>query len=353
MSCFTYHGKKRPDASALESFDVVLTTYETIMADESKVSHKCSQRSLQSVQWYRIVLDEGRKLVVRFHGMNVRLTDIAHMIRNRDTKRFKSINALKARYRWCLTGTPIFNRVEDLGSLLEFIGAYPFDKSSAFNSKIAVAVKKGQPRGVETLRKLVQAVCLRRTKDLIADELKLPTCHKQICEVAFTDEERRLYDVLEKSYAVILNDETAKAGIFQTILRLRQFCNHGPDLLPTNIQEFLLNPFSGVSDSRSLTMNDASCSFCGDSVSQHAVQDVPSTLDCGHTLCSPCHATESSKDKSWQITCLACAKDTDRNLSRVGLGRLKIPYQASSKVLALLRNLDEDRSTSTKRPVKR
>ncbi|KAH6989744.1 hypothetical protein BKA56DRAFT_612002 [Ilyonectria sp. MPI-CAGE-AT-0026] len=119
--------------------------------------------------------------------------------------------------------------------------SHPSDKASAFSPRIVASVKNAQPRGIETLRELVQAICLRRTKGLIADELKLPAYHEQICEVAFTDEERRLCDVLKKSYAAVLDDEKA-----------------------------------------TVTMSDASHPFCGVSVSQNTGQDWYSTLDCGH-----------------------------------------------------------------------
>lgn len=277
------------------------------------------------------------------------------MIRNRATKRFKTVNALKAKYRWCLTGTPIFNRVEDFGSLLGFIGAHPYEKHSVFNLKIAAAVKNGQPRGMEILRKLVQAVCLRRTKDLISDELKLPACHKETCEVEFTHEEQRLYDLLRKSYAAIFEDEKTGStpNIFQTILRLRQFCNHGPQMLPSVVQECLLDPLSCVSDTLRTTTSEATCPFCGDSLPQHTEQDMHLALDCGHILCSPCHAKEAKQDKNRHNACLVCEKHARGKSIPVGISGWTVPYQASSKVLKLLRNLEEDRRRNAETPVKR
>lgn len=34
---------------------------------------------------------------------------------------------LHAKYRWCITGTPIQRRLDDLYGLLKFLGASPFD----------------------------------------------------------------------------------------------------------------------------------------------------------------------------------------------------------------------------------
>jgi SNF2 family DNA or RNA helicase len=49
------------------------------------------------------------------------------MIQNRSSKRAQAVFALHARYRWYLTGIPIQNRLEDLGSLVEFLRVDPFD----------------------------------------------------------------------------------------------------------------------------------------------------------------------------------------------------------------------------------
>lgn len=57
---------------------------------------------------------------------------------------------------------------------MRFIGAYPFDSSYTFNSRIVNPVIKGTPNGLETLRKLVHATSLRRTRESIHDEARLP-----------------------------------------------------------------------------------------------------------------------------------------------------------------------------------
>jgi DNA repair protein RAD16 len=63
---------------------------------------------LTNVNWGRVVLDE------------------AHRIRNRKTRRFKSIVGLNADFRWCLTGTAIQNRLSDLFSLVLFLENFSF-----------------------------------------------------------------------------------------------------------------------------------------------------------------------------------------------------------------------------------
>jgi len=63
---------------------------------------------LHAVRWRRVVLDE------------------AHAIKDRTSSTARACFALAARRRWCLSGTPLQNRVGELFSLLRFLRAYPF-----------------------------------------------------------------------------------------------------------------------------------------------------------------------------------------------------------------------------------
>jgi len=52
--------------------------------------------------------------------------DEAQRIKNRKSKQARAIKALpNVKYKWCLTGTPMENRVSELISILEFLGHWP------------------------------------------------------------------------------------------------------------------------------------------------------------------------------------------------------------------------------------
>jgi SNF2-related domain len=60
------------------------------------------------------------------HGFTTSQLDEAHNIKERATNTAKATFELKSKYRWCLSGTPLQNRVGELYSLIRFLGCDPF-----------------------------------------------------------------------------------------------------------------------------------------------------------------------------------------------------------------------------------
>lgn len=57
-----HHGKERLQSVAdLTSFDIVLTTYHTLVAEYRR--HEREAQPAYAVHWHRVVLDEGKKVV--------------------------------------------------------------------------------------------------------------------------------------------------------------------------------------------------------------------------------------------------------------------------------------------------
>jgi DNA repair protein RAD16 len=52
--------------------------------------------------------------------------DEAHNIKERQTNTAKASFELQSNYKWCLSGTPLQNRVGELYSLVRFLGGDPF-----------------------------------------------------------------------------------------------------------------------------------------------------------------------------------------------------------------------------------
>lgn len=144
---------------------------------------------------------------------------------------------LRAQRRWCLTGTPIQNKMQDFGTLLKFLGIGPAENDRWFYQKVVKPVLDQNPQGMEKLRSLVRAYCLRRTKKILDDHDRLPGNTSKIQDITLSGDERRIYDACKGvtirsiDAAVSKGIKGSNFGVIQSLQMLSQVCNHGADLL--------------------------------------------------------------------------------------------------------------------------
>lgn len=226
LRVLTYHGtRKKPiDPQEIRNYDVVITTYETVMTEFWSKQGKSTQsmarmNGLFSVHWRRIVLDEG------------------HNIRNPASKKAVAAVNLMARSRWVLTGTPIINTLKDLYSLAKFIRlSGGLDRFELFNGALIRPVNQGEEHGSFLLQRLMGSICLRRRKDMPFIDLRLPELSEYVHRIKFLPHEQEKYDALEAQAKGTLDhyrqnlsgNEAAKTyrHLLEILLRLRQVCNH-------------------------------------------------------------------------------------------------------------------------------
>ncbi|RAH81607.1 hypothetical protein BO86DRAFT_313518 [Aspergillus japonicus CBS 114.51] len=233
---FIYHGANRGKVkpSLVREYDIVITTYETIRQGWR------TKDGLSTETWYRIVLDE------------------AHRIRSRSSQVFKAVSSLKAHVRWCLTGTPIQNSIDDYGALLSFMQMPVLETKSAFDYWIASPVKRQQPGYIQTLQALVAATAFRRTKKTLDSALQLPKKVERTELVHLTAADREVYDYFKakasKKAAELsgeAQDPGKQAGVDTTLALiniLRLICDYGERLLPKSALELWRNRDRHVDD---------------------------------------------------------------------------------------------------------
>ncbi|KAI0847485.1 SNF2 family N-terminal domain-containing protein, partial [Daldinia vernicosa] len=206
LSFTCFHGKKRPrDNELLCAFDVVLTTYATLAADYA------DRGVLHQMEWYRVVLDE------------------AHWIKNSSTRQFQASAALCTKRRWCLTGTPIQNKLEDLASLAQFLQLPHIATKVAFQRYILSPLYEGGADFAKPLRAYLEAYCLRRSEKC----LNLPASSEVNVTLSLSPEEQWLYTSLldetrrQIDSLVSKGVETRSNKLFTAMLKLRMLCNSG------------------------------------------------------------------------------------------------------------------------------
>jgi DNA repair protein RAD16 len=268
LNVLIYHVSANPKCKLLTIKD--LKKYNVIMVSYSGLE---SMYRKENKGWNRndgIVKEESILHAINFHRL---ILDEAHSIKSRTTSVAKACFALKADYKWCLSGTPVQNRIGEFFSLLRFLEVRPFacyfckeckckelhwsqnenkmcnhcnhsgfNHVSVFNQELLNPITQGEDPalrrdGLAKLRLITDRIMLRRMKRDYTSSMELPPKEVIIHNEFFGEMERdfsqsimsntqRKFDTYV-SQGVMLNNY---ANIFGLIMQMRQVANH-PDLI--------------------------------------------------------------------------------------------------------------------------
>ncbi|KAG8365487.1 hypothetical protein BUALT_Bualt18G0109900 [Buddleja alternifolia] len=324
LSVLVYHGSNRTkDPLELAKYDVVVTTYAIVsmevpkqpVVDENddKVgtpfkdfssSRKRERKSstskkkkneidnelletisgpLAKVGWFRVVLDE------------------AQSIKNHRTQAARACWGLRAKRRWCLSGTPIQNAIDDLYSYFRFLRHEPYAVFKVFREQLKVPIHRNPKNGYKKLQAVLKTIMLRRTKGSRIDGepiINIPPKTIELKKVDFSEEEREFYCRLEADsqaqfaeYAAAGTVKQNYVNILLMLLRLRQACDH-----PLLVKGFNSNSrmTSCIEMAKKLSREkqhfllnclEASLAICG--ICRDPPEDAVVTV-CGHVFCNQC-----------------------------------------------------------------
>ncbi|PWY77163.1 hypothetical protein BO94DRAFT_191786 [Aspergillus sclerotioniger CBS 115572] len=247
----------------LQAYDVIMISYsglESIHRKEWKGWNRHDgivkeDSIIHSIHYHRLILDE------------------AHSIKQRTTSVARACFALNANYKWCLSGTPVQNRIGEFFSLLRFLQVRPFacyfckqcqcqqlhwsqdaekrctecrhsgfSHVSVFNQEILNPITErdnayARKEALAKLRLITDRIMLRRVKRDHTASMELPPKRVVLHNEFFGEIERdfsrsimtnsaRQFDTYV-SRGVMLNNY---ANIFGLIMQMRQVANH-PDLI--------------------------------------------------------------------------------------------------------------------------
>ena len=268
LNVLIYHISANPKCKTLTAKD--LKKFNVIMVSYSSLE---SMFRKENKGWNRndgIVKEDSILHAIKFHRL---ILDEAHSIKSRTTSVAKACFALKADYKWCLSGTPVQNRIGEFFSLLRFLEVEPFacyfckecdckelhwsqnenkmcnhcnhsgfNHVSVFNQELLNPITQGEnptlrKDGLAKLRLITDRIMLRRMKRDYTSSMELPPKEVIIHNEFFGEMERdfsqsimsntqRKFDTYV-SQGVMLNNY---ANIFGLIMQMRQVANH-PDLI--------------------------------------------------------------------------------------------------------------------------
>ncbi|PCD33213.1 hypothetical protein AU210_009446 [Fusarium oxysporum f. sp. radicis-cucumerinum] len=240
-----HHGPNRTKRfKELALYDVVITTYQILVSEHGNSSD--AENGLKAgcfgLHWWRVVLDE------------------AHTVKNRNAKATKACYALNSEYRWCLSGTPMQNNLDELQSLVKFLRIRPYDDLKEWKEHIDLPLKNGRGHiAIRRLHSLLRCFMKRRTKEILKEAGALNPGGKPSAEgegsstgfkvterkvvtisTALSPAERKFYDRLaaraDRSIEQMMQGRVNYANALTLLLRLRQACNH-PKLVEGKLEK--------------------------------------------------------------------------------------------------------------------
>lgn len=250
-------------AKDLKKFDVIMMSYNSLESMYRKQEKGFTRKDgvhkekslIHAIQFHRVILDE------------------AHCIKTRSTMTAKACFALKSNHSWCLTGTPLQNRIGEFFSLVRFLNIQPFasyfckncpceqkeldpngdghcaqckhhvmQHISVFNHELLNPIQRAGNHGegqeaFRKLRLLTNRLMLRRLKKDHTNAMDLPVKEIYVDRQFFGEAEndfansimtdgQRDFDTYV-AQGVLLNNY---ANIFGLIMQMRQVADH-PDLI--------------------------------------------------------------------------------------------------------------------------
>lgn len=202
LKVLVFHGADRY-LTKFDDYDLVISTYGTVARDKSL---------FLKYTFHYLILDE------------------AQFIKNARTKTTQIMQQLHAKFRLCLTGTPLENHLGELWSLFHFLMPGLLGSIREFRHFFRLPIEReGDLSRRDLLSKRVQPFMLRRTKDQVVRELPPKTEMLQMVELRGA--QRDLYEGIRMMMEKKVREAIAAQGLgksqivlLDALLKLRQIC---------------------------------------------------------------------------------------------------------------------------------
>ncbi|KAI4951243.1 hypothetical protein J4E91_003950 [Alternaria rosae] len=367
LKVLVYHGTnakcKKMSIKELKSYDVIMVSYNSLESLHRKETKGWSRGEdiikesspLHAIHYHRLILDE------------------AHSIKSRNTGVAKACFALTGDYKWCLSGTPVQNRIGEFFSLLRFLEVRPFadyfcrsckceklhwatdddhmcvacnhgasEHISVFNQELLNPITgddhKLREEALTKLHLITARIMLRRMKRDHTNSMELPMKDIIIHQEFFSEVERDFSTSIMSNSArkfdtyvaqgVMLNNY---ANIFGLIMQMRQVANHPDLLLKKNAAEGAGNVY--VCNICDEPAEDAVRSHCRHEFCRACIRDFMETCEASGTDadCPRCHIALSIDFEQPELE-----QDEDSVKKTSIINRIKMENWTSSTKIEML-----------------
>lgn len=171
IETYHYYGPER-DIEQLDKADIILTTYHTLRNDIEDLMH---------IEFFITIADE------------------IQVIKNHTSGLAKALCLIKSQYKMGISGTPVENALSDLYSISRFLNPGLFGTFREFKEEWSGPIYSEDSEIVTNiLRKKIEPLFLRRTKESVLDDL--PPKSEQVLYVEMSEEQKSLYEHVRKGY---------------------------------------------------------------------------------------------------------------------------------------------------------
>ncbi|XP_065683875.1 E3 ubiquitin-protein ligase SHPRH isoform X2 [Hydra vulgaris] len=227
----------------LAEYDIILTSFNTLRLDFNYVLAESANFSLRYKKRYVNV--PCPLIALKFWRMCI---DEAQMVECRSTKLVEMCLRINACHRWCVTGTPLQKKIDDIYGLLMFLCVKPYNLQFWWRKGLLDYYKAGHH---QKLFNLIALITWRNSKEHVGSQLEIPKMSEFVTNLHFSAIEHNFYfkehekcrkkidlktglNSLNQSSKLseLHNDKINQ--ILSIMLPLRQACCH-PSVVRTNL----------------------------------------------------------------------------------------------------------------------
>ncbi|KAI5965652.1 uncharacterized protein KGF55_001014 [Candida pseudojiufengensis] len=318
-----YHGDEKKQMvtfSSMKKFDVILTSYGTLASEWKRHYAKELKANVEGKGYIPRNNDGGKTYDSPFFSKTSSfyriVLDEAQNIKNKFAIASRAVTNLKAEFRFCLSGTPMQNKIDELYPILRFLKLRPYCDETKFRADISNSLKSksdnyddfDRTQSMRKLRALLSSMLLRRNKNSKIDGepiLNLPEKHLISDFVNLESDEWNYYKSVEtgiqRKVRKMIQDNDRKNALV-LLLRLRQACIHSylveisqikaqmkkKNLIKAHWKNQLANAME-LSDEIVASillkgLGDLACPICLDMMDE----GMAVFKECGHIICQDC-----------------------------------------------------------------